>query len=165
MEILDLNEDNLDSFFILFEQVVREDFSEYSGRIKNYFLTKDYSKDTFRYFLGKPYRKVLLATEKDNVVGYLVGDQTYGGVGFISFLGVERTRRNNGIGRMLLDSYEKFCKNKKAHMVKLSTFKRLMPFYTQCGFKHIGEEEMGYWGTRNQIMGKIIGNWNEDTLS
>ena len=170
VKIEDLTVETLDRFFSLFERVVNEDFPEYSDKVKKFFLTKDYSKETFRNFLGRPFRKVSIAVEDElegvsgSVVGYLVGDHTYGGVGFVSFFGVEKSRRRNGIGTELIKAYEDFSKGKKAHMVKLYTFNRIMPFYEKLGYEHIGEEKTGYWGTRNQVMGKMIGEWDEETL-
>ena len=162
--VSDLSLQFIDDFFSLFETVVKEDFPEYSNKVKDFFLTRDYSKQTFVNFLGRTYRKVLIATENRKVVGYLVGDHTYGGVGFVSFFGVEKDKRKHGIGTKLLEEYENFSKSRKAHMVKLYTFERLIPFYKRLGYEHIGEEKTGYWGTRNQVMGKIIGEWDERTL-
>ena len=165
INISDLSLENVDDFFTLFETIVKEDFPEYSDKVKNFFLTRDYSKQSFINLIGQRYRKVLIARESDEVVGYLVGDGTYGGVGFVSFFGVKKEKRKNGIGSALLKAYEEFCKSKKAHMIKLYTFDRIQPFYEKLEYEHIGEEKMGYWGTTNQVMGKRIGDWNEETLA
>lgn len=164
MEIIDLNRENLNDFFELFTIVLSEEFPEYSEKIKNHFFTKDYSKLSFDFNIDRPYRKVLLAVRDDKVMGYLVADQTYGGVGFISFFGVRKDQRKQGIGTALIKEYERFCKSKKAHMLRLYTFERIMPFYQKLGFERIGEEKQGYWGTNNQIMAKKIGEWDAATL-
>lgn len=164
MLIINLNRENLNDFFDLFKHILTAEFPEYSDKVKNHFLTRDYSKESFEFNIDRPYRKVLTATENDRVVGYLVADQTYGGVGFISFLGVHGEFRKKGVASALFSEYEKFCKEKKAHMMKLYTFERIIPFYDKLGFQKIGEEKEGYWGTNNQVMGKKIGEWNEETL-
>ncbi|HEC64106.1 MAG TPA: N-acetyltransferase [bacterium] len=165
MTIEDLSEDKLDDFFELFQKVTKEEFPEYSSAVQNFFLGRDYSKRSFEFHLTRKFRKVLIALDGKNIIGYLVGDQTYGGVGFISFIGVPKKKRGKGIGSELVEEYEKFCKSKKAHMVRLYTFERIEPFYIKLGFERIGEEKEGYWGTRNLVMGKSIGTWNEETLT
>ncbi len=165
MQVTSLKKENLDDFFELFKTILSEEFPEYTNRIKNFFLTKDYSKASFEFNIDRPYRKVLLALEDNKVVGYLVADQTYGGVGFISFFGVNKKYRKKGVGTALISAYEEFCHSKKAHMIRLYTFERIIPFYNKLGFEKIGEEKQGYWGTNNQIMAKKIGDWNEETLT
>lgn len=155
---------DLDVFYELFTVLMKEGYSSYSPQLINYFLTNDYSKEKFFLWLDRFFRIVYLAFEDDTLMGFLVGDYTYGGIGFISWIGVDPRFRNKGIGRRLYEAYENFAISKKAHLIELYTYPKVEQFYINLGFHRIGSREQGYFGNKNLIMNKKIGLWTDDNL-
>lgn len=155
---------DLDKFYELFSELMNEGYAGYSSQLKQRFLQKDYSINNFYLWLDKFYRLILLASEGDETVGFLVGDYTFGGVGFVSWLGVKSDKRGTGIGKSLFLEYEKFAINKGSHLIELYTYPKVQPFYEKLGFEKIGERAQGYYGQKNIIMDKKIGEWSDQNL-
>jgi ribosomal protein S18 acetylase RimI-like enzyme len=154
--IRDLDYKSLDAFHSLFTDVMINDFPEYTKEKVKYFLKNMYTRDHFRTFLNSPFRKILVACKGKDIIGFLVGDQTFGGVGFISWIGVSKAHRKNGVGTSLIDHYAKFCKTKKGHLIEAYTFAKTVGFYEHIGFIKIGRREKGYFGVENIIMDRAI---------
>lgn len=155
---------DIDPFYELFSEVMHEGYAGYSQELINHFLTKDYSKAQFYLWLERFFRNVYLALDSDKVIGFIVGDYTYGGVGFVSWLGVSPAYRKHGVGSKLYKTYENFATAKKAHLIELYTYPEVAPFYFKLGFKLIGVREQGYFGNKNLIMNKKLANWHDDNL-
>ena len=155
---------DIDEFYNLFREIMNEGYSGYSEEIKKRFLEKDYSITNFQVWLDRFFRYILLAYHEEQLVGFLVGDYTYGGVGFISWLGVRKDMRGSRVGKTLYLEYERFAKNKNAHLLQLYTYPKVEEFYIKLGFKRIGIREQGYYGQKNIIMNKKIGEWNDLSL-
>lgn len=155
---------DIEKFYSLFTLIMHEGYSGYSHKLINHFLQKDYSKQQFYLWLERFFRNIYLALENEEVIGFLVGDYTYGGVGFISWIGVKPEYRGRGIGEALFNTYEKFAIEKKAHLIELYTYPKVSGFYLKLGFKHIGTRTQGYFGQENMIMDKVIGDWNDDNI-
>jgi ribosomal protein S18 acetylase RimI-like enzyme len=159
-----LTADKFDEFYKVFEQIMREGYSGFSPTLVNHFLQNDYSKFTFSFWLEKNFRRFSLAIENNKIVGFLIGDHTYGGVAFISWVAVIPEYRKKGIGKMLLQDYEQYVRSKKAHLIELFTYDNVLPFYLENGFKEIGRRQMGFYGQPNIIMNKQIGEWKDSNL-
>lgn len=155
-----------DEFYEVFTKLMEEGYDGFSETLKGYFLSHDYSKNTYRFWLDKNFRRFTIAIDIDTnkIVGFLVGDNTYGGIGFISWIGVLPESRGKGIAKMLFNDYEAFAKQKKAHLLELFTYDKVKPFYDQLGFKEIGRRERGFYGSKNIIMNKKIGEWDDKNL-
>lgn len=156
MQIKDLTHEYLDSFYELFRNIMLKDFPEYKSETLQYFLNTLYSKNHFYSFINSPYRKNLVIEEDDEIIGFLVADQTFGGVGFISWLGIKDGYRNNGLASKILEEYKNFCKSKDAHLIEVYTFPKTVEFYKRKGFMEVGRREKGYFGVVNIIMDKNI---------
>lgn len=155
---------DIDPFYELFSEIMHEGYANYSPKLINYFLTKDYSKPQFYLWMERFFRNIYLAMDSDKVVGFLVGDYTYGGVGFISWIGVSPTYRKHGVGRKLYQTYENFANTKKAHLIELYTYPEVVDFYLKLGFELIGVRDQGYFGNKNMIMNKKLSDWSDDNL-
>lgn len=155
---------DLDAFYEVFTEIMHEGYAGYTETLINHFLSKDYSKNNFFLWLERFFRNIYIAVESDEVIGFIVGDYTYGGVAFISWLGVKKKYRKKGVGLSLFTVYEDFAKSKKAHMIELYTYPKVEAFYLKLGFKRVGVREQGYFGQKNLIMNKKLGVWNEDYL-
>ncbi len=156
---------DIGKFYDLFSEVMYEGYAGYSPKLIEYFLKQDYSKEKFYLWLERFFRKIYIALEEEEVIGFLVGDYTYGGVGFISWIGVRLAYRGKGVGAALFKVYEEFAIQKKAHLIELYTYPKVSEFYLKLGFKHIGTRSQGYFGKKNMIMNKELGDWDDDNLS
>lgn len=155
---------DIDPFYKLFSEVMHEGYAGYSPKLINHFLTKDYSKQQFYLWLERFFRNIYLALDSGEVIGFIIGDYTYGGVGFISWLGVRPDYRKKGVGTSLYKAYEDFAIEKKAHLIELYTYPKVADFYLRLGFKQTGEREQGYFGQKNLIMNKRLGDWDDSNL-
>ena len=161
-----LTSSRFNEFYDVFTALMNEGYEGFSETLKKYFLNNDYSKFTYSYWLEKNFRRFTLAVDQESnkIVGFLIGDNTYGGVGFISWIGILPEFRGKDIGKMLFDDYEKFARVKKAHLLELFTYEKVKPFYEKLGFVEIGRRDEGFYGSRNIIMDKKIGDWNDENL-
>jgi ribosomal protein S18 acetylase RimI-like enzyme len=153
---------DLDAFYKCFEVLMNEGYAGFSNPIKNYFIKKEYSKNNFFLWVDRNFRKIFLALDDENeIIGFIVGDNTYGGVAFITWIGVLKEFRTKGVGKMLFETYENYVKSKKAHLIELFTYENVKGFYTNLGFAEIGRRSSGFFGQENIIMNKIIGTWDD----
>jgi len=161
-----LTREKFNEFYDVFTLLMNEGYEGFSEALKKHFLASDYSKFTYSYWLEKNFRRFSIAIDDTTgkVIGFLVGDNTYGGVGFISWVGILPEYRSKGVGKLLMDDYETFAKIKRAHLLELFTYDKVKTFYEKLGFKEIGRREHGFYGSKNIIMDKKIGDWNDDML-
>lgn len=159
MVIQELSYKNFEQFYQCFSELMLEGYGHFPEKLRDYFLKFDYSRNNFAFWMEKAIRKVYLAYESNELRGFLVGDATYGGIGFISWLGVLPKFRSKGIGKALLAEYEKFARGKNAHLLELFTFDNTKGYYEKLGFKEVGRREQGYYGQQNVIMNKVLGEY------
>lgn len=157
MRINKLKTSDIDKFFKVFCNVIGEGFPEYSPQLIEFILKKDFSK---KYFLSKLKEKeinILTASQGSEIVGFLVEEKIYGGVGYCNWLGVIKQKRGKGIGRSLLQKWEKEIKNKGGHKLMLITqAEKDRGFYKKCGFDEEGYEKKSWFGLDSWIFGKVI---------
>ncbi|KXK25868.1 MAG: Acetyltransferase (GNAT) family protein [candidate division WS6 bacterium OLB20] len=164
MVIADLQAQSFPEFYKVFSDLMHEGYAGFPKRLQDHFLRYDYSASAMQNWLELGLRKFLIAFDDDGISGFLVGDNSYGGVAFVSWIGVAREKRNAGVGSSLLEAYEQFAKSRAAHLIELFTFDTVKPFYIARGYKEAGRRESGYYGRQNVIMNKTIGSWSEKNL-
>jgi ribosomal protein S18 acetylase RimI-like enzyme len=162
IETVSLN--SVDKFYECFQELMLEGYGHFSEALSRHFLAVDYPKRNFEFWIERNLRRIFLATEDGNVLGFLMGDNSYGGVGFVSWFGIRKPYRKQGIGSKLYEAYESYIKTKNAHMIELFTFEEVKPFYLKQGFKEIGRRPEGYYGQKNVIMDKKLGSWSDKNL-
>jgi ribosomal protein S18 acetylase RimI-like enzyme len=152
-------------FYNCFEVLMQEGYAGFPPKLKDFFIRKEYSQANFILWYEKKFRVIFLAiNEYDKVVGFLVGDNTYGGIAFITWIGVLPAYRKKGLGSQLFHYYENYVKAKRAHLIELFTYEAVKDFYIKHGFTEVGRRESGFFGQTNIIMNKKIGDWNEDNI-
>ena len=164
MVITDVTVQTFPQFYQLFEELMLEGYYHFPVELRQYFLARDYSRINYATWLERNFRKILIAMEDNQVRGFLTGDHSYGGVGFISWLGVKKEFRNQGIGTQLLQTYEDYARSKKAHLLELFTSEDNLNFYQKRGFKEIGRRSEGYYGQKNIIMDKELGHFDASLI-
>lgn len=148
------------------KQIVRESDLKNLGKI--YLLTinsefPEYTEKTLDYFTRPSYKKLMLAKKiklgayhEGKLIGYLLANNPFGGVLFVSWLAVLKPYQGKGVGKKLLEKLEQIAKRKGAHSIFLSTYKRDMGFYEKQGFENIGYDVKGYFGQEEYYMRKLI---------
>lgn len=165
MVIKDLTLVELDDFYEVFAELMEEGYGQFPVELREHFLKKDYLKQNFESWLLRNIRKIFIAIEENgNIIGFLIADHTYGGVGFISWLGVLPEYRKQGIASQMLTMYEMYVISRKAHLIELYTYDAIADFYAKRGFQEIGRREHGFYGQMNIIMNKKLGNWDANQL-
>lgn len=161
-----LTADRKDEFYNVFKELMYDGYDNFSGKLIDYFLKNDYKEEVINFWFDRGYRQIFIAIDEisNKIMGFLVGDNTYGGVAFISWIGVKPEYRKQGIGSLLFSVYENFAKSKKAHIIELFTYERIKNFYEQLGFVEIGRRDVGFYGSQNIIMNKKIGEWSDENL-
>jgi ribosomal protein S18 acetylase RimI-like enzyme len=165
MVITDLNELLLPSFYNAFTELMHEGYGQFPPKLQDYFLSHDYTINNFKVYIARNFRKVLLAVDENNdVIGFLIGDHTYGGVAFISWLGVLKDKRNNGIGKELLNKYVEYARSLNAHLIELYTYEAVKGFYEKFGFVEVGRREQGFFGQKNLILNLKVKDYDINIL-
>lgn len=156
MEIREVTKGEIDRFYLVFSSVLKEGFPEYSQKLVDFFLTKDFSQEVFK----KDYCRqltILSAIEEEKIVGFLVFDKLYGGVSYCNWLGVVKEYRGRGIGRQLMEKWEEAVLSAGGHKLLLLTqAEKNRVFYQKCGFNQEGFEKKSWFGLDSWIFGKVI---------
>lgn len=156
MEIRRITKEEINQFYVVFSSVLKEGFPEYSKELIDFFLKKDFSKKVFIKDFCRQLM-VLLALEKQKIVGFLVLDKLYGGVSYCNWLGVVKECRGRGIGWELMKEWEKEILLIGGHKLLLLTqAEKNRVFYLKCGFNQEGFEEKSWFGLDSWIFGKVI---------
>lgn len=100
----------------------------------NYFVSKMDSKDRFKLFLEKNPGLSILAKENGNIVGTALGSFD-GRRGYLQKVVVEKTFREHGIGRQLVEMVIDKLKTLGTTYIPISVEEELVHFYENCGFK------------------------------
>jgi ribosomal protein S18 acetylase RimI-like enzyme len=164
MVITELDQARIYKFHNIFTELMLEGYGNFPPYLSQYFLDNDYRVENFIYWYNNNIRKIFIALDHNDIVGFLVGDYTYGGVGYISWLGILQNYRKQGLGQKLFEQYETFAKTKKAHLIELNTFEHNIVFYNKLGFTEVGRRVEGYFGRKNIIMNKTIDKWDPNYL-
>ena len=156
---------NMDQFYSIFINILNSEFPEYTPKQIDYFINILYPVHNVKRMILGNLRKIFVAEKNNEIVGFLMADQTYGGVGFISWFGILSEFRKQGIGAKMVEEYEKFCRTKNAHLIEVYTFPRIVPFYEKIGFHKVGVRPKGYFGVPNVIMDREIIKKTETSLT
>lgn len=142
----------------LYRTTIRNDFGEYSKKVINHFVSYSYWKQ----MAGVKHKVGVFMRGK--MVGYLLAPKPEGGVINIYWMAVGQDYRGKGIGQTLLSYFEKYAKKMGVHNIHLESKKENVAFYKKCGYRLIGLDEKGYYGTDNYIMKKMIAEPTEENV-
>jgi len=152
-----LKKPDWNGFASLFSKQLLFDFPTFSQEGKRFFLEKKYNNlKSAESFLKN--KQVFLAKSKENLLGFLVSHQVPGGVAICDWLWVDKNHRQQGIGHLLVRSWEESnLKEKKIHKLSISTTNQdNLSFYQRLGFKLEGLREKDQWGVDRYLLGKLI---------
>ncbi len=147
---------SLDAFWDLFSETVRNQFPEYSLKVKNYFLKKYWIKKNIKKWLKNKTITLLVALDNNEIIGYLMTEHPFGGIAYIIWLAVEKSFQSKGIGSQLLEKYEVIAKKQGIHKIHLWTNKRNIKFYKKNGYKLVGCIPQNYFGSDDYLFYREI---------
>jgi len=159
IKIEKLKLENLAEFLLVFKEILTTGFPEYSAALVDFLIGKDYSATVFEEKLKNNQWFVLKASLENQLVGFLLADNLYGGVSYCNWVGVLEKCQGQGIGQALLGAWEEEIKKVGGHKLTLITQSRKnMDFYLKAGFKQEGFEEKSWFGLDCWLYGKVIGD-------
>ena len=146
-----------DKFFKVFKKSLKNQFPEYTKNTIRYFIEEDY-RETWLKSATKNGNKILLVAKDrtESIVGFLLANKQYGGIGFCSWIAVEDSFHRRGIGEALLNKWEELSKEQGAHTLQLWTTEKNLEFYKKCGYKLVGRVPHGFFGSEDNLFYKEI---------
>lgn len=100
---------------------------------ENYFVNEMDNKEHFALFLQKNLELSVLAEEDRKIVGTALGSYD-GRRGYLQKVVTDKSSRNQGIGKQLVEEVIKRLKNAGALYIPISVEGNLISFYEKCGF-------------------------------
>ena len=156
-----LNRYDFANFYPLFETLVKSEIPEIIKQHK-FFLEGDFSRE--RVYSSLDYPQIAIFgyfqngenDKEGNLLGFIWGNNGYAGLGFVSWLMVDKNFRNNGIGKTLLIYYEDYIKKEGGHVIELYCFEAMKDYYLKNKYEIIGMRPKGYFGLKQYILDKIL---------
>ncbi len=164
-EISILKKEDVGGFYPIFVQAIKTTFPCYSQQMTEFFINKIYTPANFIYWLNNNLKTIIIAKEKDELTGFIIIDQPYGGVSFCRWLAVLPKYQKKGLGRKLIDAWIVFAKSQGCHKVELASQPLAKNFYEKAGLIREGERKLSYFGVNQFVFGKIIGKVNEESMT
>ena len=147
----------IDLFLDFFKKSIKNQFDEYSKKSKDFFLKKEWTKERIKNSIKNNYVVFLLAFEKEEIVGYLIGGHSFGGIATVMWIAVDDNYQGKGIGKKLLKGFESIIKKEGTHKINLTvTNKNNIGFYEKLGFKIQCFSKKDYFGLDSYLMFKDI---------
>ncbi|MBN1331437.1 GNAT family N-acetyltransferase [Candidatus Dojkabacteria bacterium] len=150
-----LGAQDLDEFYPIFEEMLKVDIPEIASK-SDFFLSHDYTRQNIQSNLLFPKIAIFGAFAGEKLAGFIWGNSTYAGLGFISWLKVVKELQNKGIGSKLVAYYEDFVISKNGHVVELYCFENMKSFYQKLNYEIIGIREKGYFKLKQYILNKYL---------
>lgn len=147
---------DLDEFFILFSKLTVELFPEYSLRVRNHILKKEYNIDAIKAQFKAKQIIIYLASCSKGFVGYLIVRPIVGGVCMGEWMAISEENQNMGVASGLLDMWQKDAKARGVHKLHLWADERNVQFYKNRGFVFVGKVPKNYYGVDDYFFYKSI---------
>jgi len=163
--IIILAKEDIGGFYPIFVQALKTIFPCYSQKITDFFVNKIYTPANFIYWVNNNLKTIILTKEKNEITGFMVIDQPYGGVSFCRWLAVLPKYQKKGLGRKLINAWIIFAKYQGCHKVELASQPLAKTFYEKVGLTLEGERKLSYFGADQFVFGKIIGKPNESSMT
>ncbi len=163
IEIQRLNLADLEPFYTFFSKNINTTFPEYSEKLKEFMLNSEqaWNKENYRNKLTKQNRYIVGAFIEDMLVGSIEYTTPEFGVSFCVWLMVDSEYQRKGIGKKLIEHWEKEMKDIGVHFIYLNADDRNKDFYTKVGFTNNGKFEKAWFGLDSLFFSKQIQEPNE----
>src|SRR4030042_1041333 len=149
-----LKKEDVGGFYPIFVQAIKTTFPCYSQKMTDFFVNKIYTPANFIYWLNNNLKTIIISKEKDELTGFIVIDQPYGGVSFCRWLAILPKHQKKGLGKKLIDAWIVFAKSQGCHKVELASQPLAKAFYEKVGLVLEGERKLSYFGVNQFVFGK-----------
>lgn len=100
---------------------------------------KEKFDESYDYLIKNDSSIIIVATDKDRIIGYLLGFEhntfyANGRVGWVEEIMINKEYRRKHIGKKLMNEYEKWIKTKGGKLIGLAT-RRASDFYKAIGYE------------------------------
>ncbi|MDH7475866.1 MAG: GNAT family N-acetyltransferase [Microgenomates group bacterium] len=157
VEIYILKENEINNFWPVFAEILSNGFPEYSKKVVDYFLKKIYNRPNFLFWLERKLKSVIVAKFDQQIIGFAIVDEPYGGVSFCRWLGVKTAYQKKGIGTKLIKAWENLAFSQGCHKMEIASRPAAKDFYKKAGLTLEGCRKLSYFGIDQFVFGKIIG--------
>lgn len=155
---------DLDRFFLVFVRVMKSEFPGYSADIIQFFLEKIYTRSSFFYWLENKMKTVFIAKKGNDIIGFAVIDEPYGGVSFCRWLGVLKEYQHQGAGGGLIKAWIDLAIKSNCHKAEVASAPEAKAFYEKVGLELEGMRKLSYFGIDQYFFGKVISEPNEKMM-
>ncbi len=155
-QISKLQISELHTFWLLFKEVLENEFPGYTKETISTFLEKLYTESSYRYYLENNLKTILVVKDATAIIGFSVIDEPYGGVSLLRWLGVKKEYQKQGVGRQLISSWLDFAFKQGCHKAEVAAQPEAKEFYTKSGLELEGHRKKSYFGIDQYIFGKIL---------
>jgi|ETNmetMinimDraft_2_1059921.scaffolds.fasta_scaffold77165_1 GNAT superfamily N-acetyltransferase len=149
-------EGDLEEFYILFNKLTVELFSEYSLNIRKNIVEKEWSYNAVKAQFNSGQINIYLAFSFDKLIGYLVARPIVGGVCLGEWMAIDKDYQKMGVASGFLSVWEKDAKKNGMHKLHLWADKRNVQFYKNRGFILVGKIPKNYYGVDDYFFYKSI---------
>jgi GNAT superfamily N-acetyltransferase len=100
---------------------------------------------------------VFVAYDKEKMVGYIMIEAIDYGVAYLGWMGVLEDYREQGIGSLLIEELENWCRDNDIHKIELDTQEEYLKiFYEKNGFNFEGTKKNSWQHLDNYMFGKEL---------
>jgi GNAT superfamily N-acetyltransferase len=101
--------------------------------------------------------KFIFVPKVDNqIVGFAVVDEPYGGVSLLRWLGVRKEFQKHGIGSALIHNWIDLARQQHCHKAEVAAQPEAKEFYAKMGLELEGHRKKSYFGIDQYIFGKVL---------
>lgn len=144
------------AFHKFFTYTIKDLFCEYSRATQEYFVTKDYDQWWMTKSIKEKSKFLYLASDGDNIVGYIFFGKVYRGVSLASWIAVTPTYQNQGVAKELLKLWEGWAKTNNAHALQVWTQDKNIGYYQKRDFNLAGKFPGAWFGITTNLLYKTL---------
>ena len=137
---------DFDLFYPFFKKCINGLFPQFTFITREFYLQEEFAENILEKALAQKKKFLYVALDDSTVIGILLVDKLYGGVGFAVWLAVDPLSQKHGIASSLLSLWEKNIVINGGHAAQLWTSKNNIHFYKKRGYILIGEFPQAWFG-------------------
>jgi ribosomal protein S18 acetylase RimI-like enzyme len=156
-QIKQLNSKDFEKFYTFAHDFVLNQFLDYPPVVRRKWFSIEFKKKELLEKLKEEKLIVLLAYDKDAIIGFSMIFLEDGGALYLSWLCVDEQYRGKGIGSSFLKRIETIALDNKRHFIYLSTENlRNIEYYKKRGFYLVGLRKEAWFGMDEYAMQKNL---------
>ena len=125
---------DIPAFLAFFKASIPALFPQYSPLSIRFTLDVDYGPQWLTERLQKGNKKIFIALQKEEIIGYILFTKSIVGVSFADWLAVGKMHQKQGVASRLLAIWKEEALLEGAHSLQLWTSKNTVEFYKKRGF-------------------------------